>query len=57
MKGGTNAFLKMVKSIRKGESVSIIFPDGPRGPREKVKEGIIKLAQVTGAPTSISMVD
>ena len=49
MKGGTNAFLKMVKSIRKGESVSIT-PDGPRGPREKVKEGIIKLAQVTGAP-------
>ncbi len=49
MKGGTKAFLKLVKSIREGECVSIT-PDGPRGPREKVKEGIIKLAQVTGAP-------
>jgi len=49
MKGGTKAFLKMVKSIRNGESVAIT-PDGPKGPREKVKDGIIKLAQVTGAP-------
>tara|TARA_B100001175_G_scaffold296785_1_gene285984 strand:- start:491 stop:1153 length:663 start_codon:yes stop_codon:yes gene_type:complete len=48
-KEGSKAFFNMVKSIKKGESVAIT-PDGPKGPREKVKDGIIKLAQVTGAP-------
>ena len=45
-KGGMQAFRKMVKCIQLGESVAIT-PDGPRGPKEKVKEGIIKLAQIT----------
>ena len=49
MKGGAKAFIKMVKSINRGESIAIT-PDGPKGPKEKVKDGIIKLAQVTGAP-------
>ena len=45
-KGGMQAFRKMVKCIKSGESVAIT-PDGPKGPKEKVKEGIIKLAQIT----------
>ncbi len=45
-KGGMQAFRKMVKCIKLGESVAIT-PDGPKGPKEKVKEGIIKLAQMT----------
>ena len=45
-KGGMQAFRKMVKCIKLGESVAIT-PDGPKGPKEKVKEGIIKLAQIT----------
>ena len=45
-KGGMQAFRKMVKCIQLGESVAIT-PDGPKGPKEKVKEGIIKLAQIT----------
>ena len=49
MKGGAKAFIKMIKSINRGESIAIT-PDGPKGPKEKVKDGIIKLAQVTGAP-------
>ncbi len=49
MKGGTQAFIKMVKSVNNGESIAIT-PDGPRGPKQKVKDGLIKLAQVTGAP-------
>ena len=49
MKGGAKAFIKMVKSINRGESIAIT-PDGPKGPKEKVKDGVIKLAQVTGAP-------
>ena len=45
-KGGMQAFRKMVKCIQSGESIAIT-PDGPKGPKEKVKEGIIKLAQIT----------
>ena len=49
MKGGAKAFIKMIRSINKGESIAIT-PDGPKGPKQKVKDGLIKLAQVTGAP-------
>ena len=45
-KGGMQAFRKMVRSIQLGESIAIT-PDGPKGPKEEVKEGIIKLAQIT----------
>tara|TARA_B110000858_G_C17468387_1_gene321677 strand:+ start:104 stop:559 length:456 start_codon:yes stop_codon:yes gene_type:complete len=49
MKGGMQAFRKMIKCINAGESIAIT-PDGPKGPKEAVKEGMIKLAQITGAP-------
>ena len=48
-KGGIQAFRKMVKCIQLGESIAIT-PDGPKGPNEKVKDGIIKLAQITNSP-------
>ncbi|MDA9882207.1 lysophospholipid acyltransferase family protein [Alphaproteobacteria bacterium] len=48
-KGGMQAFRNMVKCIQLGESVAIT-PDGPKGPKETVKEGIIKLAQITQKP-------
>ena len=48
-KGGIQAFRKMVKCIQLGESIAIT-PDGPKGPKEKVKDGIIKLAQITNSP-------
>ena len=48
-KGGMQAFRKMVKCLKLGESIAIT-PDGPKGPKEKVKEGIIKLAQMTNTP-------
>ena len=48
-KGGMQAFRKMVKCIQLGESIAIT-PDGPKGPKEKVKDGIIKLAQITNSP-------
>ena len=48
-KGGMQAFRKMVKCLQSGESVAIT-PDGPKGPKEVVKEGIIKLAQITQKP-------
>jgi len=35
--------------LQEGSHVGII-PDGPRGPRYVVQEGIIRLAHLTGAP-------
>jgi lysophospholipid acyltransferase (LPLAT)-like uncharacterized protein len=49
LKGGMQAFRKMVKCVNNGESIAIT-PDGPKGPNEMVKEGVIKLAQITGTP-------
>ncbi len=43
------SFRKMVKCVNNGESIAIT-PDGPKGPKEMVKEGVIKLAQITGTP-------
>ena len=48
-KKGVSAFIKMIKAIENGESLAVT-PDGPKGPKEIVKDGIIKLAQNTGAP-------
>ena len=48
-KKGVSAFIKMIRAINNGESVAIT-PDGPKGPKEIVKDGIIKLALTTGAP-------
>ena len=49
MKGGVSAFRKMVKSIQLGHCIAIT-PDGPKGPKEILKVGIIKLSQITGTP-------
>lgn len=46
---GPQALLELTTWIEKGFNVAIT-PDGPRGPRYTVQEGIISLAQVTGAP-------
>lgn len=48
-RGGDVAFRELVRLVRQGRSIAIT-PDGPRGPRERVKPGIIQLAQLTGAP-------
>jgi lysophospholipid acyltransferase (LPLAT)-like uncharacterized protein len=48
-RGGDTAFREMVRVVRAGHSMSIT-PDGPRGPREVLKPGVLQLAQLTGAP-------
>ena len=48
-KGGMQAFRKMIKRLQLGESIAIT-PDGPKGPKEQVKDGIIKLAQISNTP-------
>ncbi len=48
-KGGAAALREMVKSLRSGEWVGIT-PDGPRGPRMRVSDGILNLARLSGVP-------
>jgi lysophospholipid acyltransferase (LPLAT)-like uncharacterized protein len=46
---GPQALLEATTLIAKNYNVAIT-PDGPRGPRYKIQEGIISLAQLTGRP-------
>lgn len=48
-RGGSGALREMVKVARTGRSMAIT-PDGPRGPRQKLKPGVLMLAQLTGQP-------
>lgn len=48
-RGGIRAFKQMIRALREGFHL-VIAPDGPKGPREKVKSGVIELAKLTGAP-------
>lgn len=48
-RGGTAALRGMLKILKKGENI-LFTVDGPKGPVNIVKEGIIKLAQISGSP-------
>lgn len=48
-RGGARAFIQMVRALREGQHLAIT-PDGPRGPRGKVKVGVVEIAKLTGAP-------
>ena len=48
-RGGVRAFRQMILAFKEGCNL-VITPDGPRGPRAKVKSGVIELARLTGAP-------
>ena len=47
-RGGSKAFRQMLKQLKNGERC-VILPDGPNGPRHKIKMGAILLAQRSGA--------
>lgn len=47
-KGGKEALLQLIDGVKKGFGAGITV-DGPKGPRQKVKPGIIMLARQTGA--------
>ncbi len=49
-RGGIKALSALIKKLKEKQRVSIIIPDGPQGPRFKVKLGIIILARETGYP-------
>ncbi len=47
---GVAALIKMTKDlVREGKDVGVT-PDGPRGPRYSVQEGILHLARISGYP-------
>ncbi len=48
-RGGAAGLRKLVKLARAGSDTSVTV-DGPRGPRYRVKEGILQLAALSGAP-------
>ena len=46
---GAQALLELTSWVERGRAVAIT-PDGPRGPRYQIRDGIIALAQLTGLP-------
>ncbi len=47
--GATRSILKLIVYAKKGFSIAIT-PDGPKGPKHKVQNGVVFLAQKTGLP-------
>ena len=48
-KGAVESTMQMLNRLKNGECVGIMV-DGPSGPLHKVKNGAVKLAQMSGAP-------
>lgn len=48
-RGGREALRELLRAARAGHSLAIT-PDGPRGPRQKLKRGVLTAAQLSGVP-------
>ena len=48
-RGGTEALRQLIRLSRGGADL-VITPDGPKGPRYKVQDGLVYLAKLTGLP-------
>ena len=48
-RGGSKALRQMLRLVRQGHDLGIT-PDGPRGPKYRVQEGVIATAKLTGIP-------
>jgi len=48
-RGGEEALEELIEWGRKGVNIAIT-PDGPRGPREEIKPGAVRLAAALGVP-------
>jgi len=48
-KGSVEATLKLIENLKLNEDVAIMV-DGPSGPNRKVKDGVVKIAKMSGAP-------
>ncbi len=49
-KGGLRALIQQIEDMRSNMRPGVVIPDGPTGPRHKVKRGVVLLAQKTGVP-------
>lgn len=47
---GGQAALKEMIALAEGPSDLVITPDGPKGPRHRIKPGVIQLARLSGRP-------
>ena len=48
-RGATGALRDLMRAARDGSNI-VFTPDGPKGPRRVVKEGVVYAAQATGLP-------
>jgi lysophospholipid acyltransferase (LPLAT)-like uncharacterized protein len=48
-RGGSGALRGLLRQLGRGRSV-VLTPDGPRGPRQRMKPGALLVAQMSGAP-------
>ena len=48
-RGAIEASMQMIEALKSGERAAMMV-DGPRGPAEKVKDGVIKIAKLSGKP-------
>ncbi len=48
-RGGAEAFRRLVRLGRSGGNL-VVTPDGPKGPRQVAKVGVVQLARATGLP-------
>jgi hypothetical protein len=48
-RGGGEALRQLARELRDGGEV-VVVPDGPTGPREVAKPGVVALARLSGAP-------
>lgn len=48
-RGGREGFLSMSRDLRTNRIVAI-FPDGPTGPQHHLRDGVLHLARISGAP-------
>ena len=48
-RGGAEAFRQLIRLGRSGANL-VLTPDGPKGPRQVAKMGVVQLARATGLP-------
>jgi lysophospholipid acyltransferase (LPLAT)-like uncharacterized protein len=48
-KGGVSSIREMITAVREGWTIAIT-PDGPKGPKQQIKEGLIELAKISRKP-------
>ncbi|MCF6202005.1 MAG: lysophospholipid acyltransferase family protein [Hydrogenimonas sp.] len=51
-KGAAKALIQAIKRVKGGGDVAIT-PDGPKGPRHELSDGLVAIAKKTGAPVVI----